>query len=458
MSRRSGGMDMTVGSPTKLLVVFAIPMLIGAVFQLMYNMVDTIVLGKFVSAEALASVGATTSTTGMVIMIGNALTNAVSILVSHAWGAKDEAQVRRIVGGTLSVVAVCSLAIGAASVALARPLMRLLNTPENILDGATLYVQIVCGMYIAQMLYNTSAAVLRAIGDSRTPLAFLILCSLMNIALDLIFVLGLNAGVAGVAWATVISQLFSAVLCCAYMWKKYPALRFERNALRPGGDLLASFGRIALPMTAQNLMLMVGQMVISRVINGFGSDIVAAYTVGGKVEQLATVIISQVAFSFSIYAGQNYGAKRYARIEQGVRRALALLGAMTAVAMVMMLGFGRSLALLFVDAGETAILDAAMEMLRVEAAFMPALCAIWLYNSALRGMGLIRPTVVSGMLELVSKVGFSIALSAVYGTMGIWFASPLGWIIGLAMSGGYYYFAHWKERALQADAAADGGV
>ena len=141
MSRRSGSMDMTVGSPTKLLVVFAIPMLIGAVFQLMYNMVDTIVLGKFVSAEALASVGATTSTTGMVIMIGNALTNAVSILVSHAWGAKDEAQVRRIVGGTLSVVAVCSLAIGAASVVLARPLMRLLNTPENILDGARVIYQ-----------------------------------------------------------------------------------------------------------------------------------------------------------------------------------------------------------------------------------------------------------------------------------------------------------------------------
>lgn len=458
MSRRSGGMDMTVGSPTKLLVVFAIPMLIGAVFQLMYNMVDTIVLGRFVSAEALASVGATTSSTGMVIMIGNALTNAVSILVSHAWGAKDEAQVRRIVGGALSVVVVCSLAIGAATVFLARPLMRLLDTPANIIEGAVLYLQIVCGMYIAQMLYNTSAAVLRAIGDSRTPLVFLILCSLMNIALDLVFVLGLNAGVAGVAWATVISQLTSAALCCVYMWKKYPELRFCRAELLPDGDLLRRFCQIALPMMAQNVMLTAGQMVISRVINGFGSDVVAAYTVGGKVEQLTTVVISQVAFSFSIYAGQNYGAKCYDRIHQGIKRALALLGALTAIAMVMLLGFGHPLALLFVDAKETAILDSAMDMLHVEAAFMPALCAIWLYNSALRGMGLIRPTVISGMLELVSKVGFSIALSAIYGTMGIWFASPLGWIIGLVMSAGYYYFSHWKERALQADAAANGGV
>ena len=230
MKRNNGGMDMTVGSPTKLLVLFAIPMLIGSIFQLMYSMVDTIVLGRFVSAEALASVGATGSTVGMIIMWGNAVTNGISILVSQAWGAKDEERIRRIVGASFSVALTVSLVIGALSVVLARPLMLLLGTPQNILEGAVTYIRIVCGVCIAQMFYSASAAVLRAIGDSRTPLIFLILCSLMNIALDLLFVLAFENGVAGVAWATVISQLTSAALCCASAAASFaPRRRFSSS-------------------------------------------------------------------------------------------------------------------------------------------------------------------------------------------------------------------------------------
>lgn len=454
MKRNNGGMDMTVGSPTKLLVLFAIPMLIGSIFQLMYSMVDTIVLGRFVSAEALASVGATGSTVGMIIMWGNAVTNGISILVSQAWGAKDEGRIRRIVGASFSVALTVSVVIGALSVVLARPLMLLLGTPQNILEGAVTYIRIVCGVCIAQMFYSASAAVLRAIGDSRTPLFFLILCSLMNIALDLLFVLAFENGVAGVAWATVISQLTSAALCCAYMWKKYSMLRFSRSELRPGKKILRQLAAIALPMVFQNTMLTGGQMVISSVINSFGSDIVAAYTVGGKVEQLVTVIVSQVAFSFSVYSGQNYGAKKYDRINLGVRRALGLLAGLTAFSMTVLLVFGRPLALMYVRAEETAILEAALSMLRIEAIFMPALVTIWLYNSALRGMGQIRATVISSILELASKVGFSVVLSRMIGYVGIWYASPLGWVIGLAMSEGYFYFGKWKKRALEADAKA----
>lgn len=449
--QKRGGMDMTIGNPTKLLVLFAIPMLIGSVFQLMYNMVDTIVLGRFVSAEALASVGATTSTTGMIIMWGNALTNGISILISHAWGAKNEKKIRKIVGASFSVALVVSITIGILAILLARPIMLLLGTPENIRDGAVTYIRIVCGVSIAQMFYNTSAAVLRAIGDSRTPLIFLILCSLMNIVLDLLFVVVFGAGVAGVAWATVLSQLTSAVLCCAYMWKKYSLLRFEKSDLRPESDLLKQLAKIALPMAVQNTMLTGGQMVISSVINSFGSDIVAAYTVGGKVEQLVTVIVSQVAFSFSVYSGQNFGAKKYDRIGLGVKRALLLLGCLTAFSMTVLLGFGRPLALMFVNADETVILESALEMLRVEAIFMPALVAIWLYNSALRGMGMIKITVISSILELASKIGFSVGLSSFMGPMGIWLASPLGWVIGLAMSAGYFYFGKWKQKALAAE-------
>lgn len=452
MNQKRGGMDMTVGEPMKLLIVFVIPMLIGSVFQLMYNMVDTIVLGRFVSAEALAAVGATGSSVGLIIMVGNSLTNGLSILLSHAWGAKDEASVRRIIGLSLGVALASAVVIGSLSIFMAEPLMRLLGTPENIIDGSVMYIQIVCGMFFAQMFYNTSAAMLRAIGDSRTPLVFLILCSVMNIVLDLVFVVAFDNGIAGVAWATVLSQLTSAVLCCTYMWRKYPVLRFAASDIRPDSVLMLRFLKIALPMTFQHIMLCGGQMVISSVINSFGSDIVAAYTVGIKVEQLVTVVVSQVAFSFSVFSGQNYGAKLYDRINLGVKRSLVLLGGLTAVAMTILLSFGRPLALLFVQAEEKVILESALEMLRVEAIFMPALCTIWLYNSALRGMGLVKPTVISSILELASKIGFSVVLSRFFGPIGIWFASPLGWVIGLVQSAGYFYFGKWKEKALAADA------
>lgn len=454
MSAKNQGMDMTVGSPMRLLIVFAIPLLIGSIFQMMYNMVDTIVLGRFVSAEALASVGATSSTVGLIVMIGNALTNGMSILISQAWGAKDMTGVRRITGQSLVISVFSSLAIGAFSFLFARPLMVLLGTPENIIDGSVTYIRIVCGMFVAQMFYNSSAAVLRAIGDSRTPLFFLILCSLMNIALDLLFVVSFDSGIAGVAWATVLSQITSAVLCCIYMWRKYSVLRFDSGDVRPDAAVLKRYAAISLPMAIQNIMLMGGEMVISGVINSFGSNVVAAFTVGNKVQQLVTVVVSQVAFSFSIYSGQNYGAKKYDRINLGIRHALLLLCGMTAVAMAVMLSCGRYMALLFIKAEETAILEIALEMIRVVAFFLPALVIIWMFNSALRGMGLIRPTVISGILELASKVGFSIVLSRIFGSVGIWYANPLGWVIGLAMSAGYYYFGNWKQRALEADARA----
>lgn len=454
MQRKNTSLDLTAGEPMKLLILFAIPMLVGSVFQLMYNMVDSAVLGRFVSKNALAAVGATQSTMSLVIMIGNAITNGFSILISHACGAKDSASVRRIIAHAFVIALTAGLAVALLSVIFSAPLMRMLGTPDAILSDAVLYLSITCGLYICQLFYNASAAILRAIGDSRTPLYFLILCSVMNIALDLLFVLAFGMGVDGVALATVISQLVSAVLCCIYMWKKYEALRFGISDMRPDRALLKKFSGITLPMAFQNIMLSVGMMAITYVINSFGEDIVAAYTVGDKVEQLVTVVISQVAFSFSIYAGQNYGAKKYDRISLGFKRSYVLLGVLVALAMGVLFAFGDRLALVFVKAEEVATLEAALKMIRIDAAFMPMLCLIWLYNSALRGIGCIKPTVISSLLELCSKIGLSFLLSYLAGYIGIWFAAPVGWVIGLIPSAGYYHFGKWKAQALEADSAA----
>ena len=452
MQRKNTSLDLTRGEPMKLLILFAIPMLVGSVFQLMYNMVDSAVLGRFVSKNALASVGATQSTMSLVIMLGNSVTNGFSILVSQAWGAKDKAGIRRIIAHSFSIALIVGILVAVLSLIFASPIMRMLGTPEAIFGDSVIYLTIACGLYICQLFYNSSAAILRAIGDSRTPLYFLILCSIMNVALDLLFVIVFHMGVAGVALATVISQATSAVLCCIYMWKKYEDLRFSIADMQLNKSLVKKFAGITLPMAFQNVMLSVGMMAITYVINSFGEDIVAAYTVGGKVEQLATVVISQVAFSFSIYSGQNYGAKKYDRIDLGLRRAFVLLGTMTAISMVVMFTFGDKLALMFVKPEETATLEAALKMIRIDSGFMPMLCLIWLFNSTLRGMGRIKPTVISSLLELCAKIGLSFLLSHFFGYVGIWLAAPIGWVIGIIPSAGYYYFSGWKQKSIEADA------
>ena len=454
VQRKNSSIDLTRGEPLKLLILFAIPMLIGSVFQLTYNMVDSAVLGRFVSKNALAAVGATQSTMSLVIMIGNAVTNGFSILISHAWGAGDKKAVSRIVSHAFMITLGAGVAVALLAIFLAAPAMRLLGTPDTIFADAVTYIKITCGLFAGQLFYNSSSAILRAIGDSRTPLYFLILCSLMNIALDLLFVLAFDMGVAGVALATIISQSISAVLCIAYMWRKYEYLRFRFSDLRFDRPLLGKFTGIAVPMIFQNAMLSVGMMAITYVINSFGEDIVAAYTVGSKVEQLVTVLVSQVAFSFSIYSGQNFGAKKYDRIDLGLKRAYVLLGGLVAISMSVLFLFGDRLALLFVKPEETATLTAALKMIHIDAGFMPMLCLIWLYNSTLRGMGYIKPTLISSLLELFSKIGLSFALSALFGYVGIWLAAPIGWIIGLIPSAGYYHFGKWKDKLADAEKPA----
>lgn len=454
MANNSKALDLTQGNPTPLLIRFAIPMLIGSLFQLCYNMVDTIVLGQFVSPEALASVGATTSTTMMFTMAANAVTNAITILLSQAWGAKDALRVRRTVGQSMLLSVVWALLLGAIAFGGARPLMQLLKTPENIIDGSITYITVTCGLNIALTMYNASAQLLRAIGDSRTPLYFLILCCMLNVVLDLLFVIVLKANVAGVAWATVISQAVSAVLCLIYMWRKYPQLRFSVADMRPDRKLANALSKIAAPMLLQNMSLSIGMLVITSVINSFGSDIVAAYTVGGKVENIVVITFSQVAFSFSVYSGQNFGARKYDRIDEGMRAAARLILTAVAFSMVIMLLFAPQLATIFIDKSNAHILTNAVRMVRTEACFLPALGLIWLMNSCLRGMGHIKPTFISSIVELISKIGLSILLSSLFGSNGIWFAAPIGWVLGLIPGSLFYFFSGWKEKAIEADKKA----
>lgn len=442
---KAKNLDMTQGEPARLLVLFAIPMLIGGIFQLMYNMTDTLVVGRFASVDALAAIGATGSTTSLIMMLGQGLTNAVSVVISQAEGAGRQDRMKSCVAHAVYLVLAGSLVLGLASFFGARPFLTLLGTPENIINDAVSYVQITGGLSIALTAYNGVAAVLRAIGDSKTPLYFLILCSLLNVVLDLVFVIAFHGGVPGVAIATVISQAVSVVLCVFYMVRRYPRLRPDAASFRFDGKIIREYLTIGLPMCFQSGVLCVGMFVITAVINSFGSDIVAAYTIGGKVEQLATLSFSNLAFSFSVYAGQNYGARLYRRIGEGLKKGLLIIVGLTILSSAVMLLFARPLAQIFLEEDVAAVLDGAVAMIRTEACFFWALGIIWAVNSTLRGMGLVRIALVSSIVELVCKIGISVTLSQVIGSAGIWIAAPSGWVLGLIPS--LIYLLRWFKHA-----------
>ena len=442
---KAKNLDMTQGEPARLLVLFAIPMLIGGIFQLMYNMTDTLVVGRFASVDALAAIGATGSTTSLIMMLGQGLTNAVSVVISQAEGAGRQDRMKSCVAHAVYLVLAGSLVLGLASFFGARPFLTLLGTPENIIDDAVSYVQITGGLSIALTAYNGVAAVLRAIGDSKTPLYFLILCSLLNVVLDLVFVIAFHGGVPGVAIATVISQAVSVVLCVFYMVRRYPRLRPDAAYAALDCKIIREYLSIGLPMCFQSGVLCVGMFVITAVINSFGSDIVAAYTIGGKVEQLATLSFSNLAFSFSVYAGQNYGARLYRRIGEGLKKGLLIIVGLTILSSAVMLLFARPLAQIFLEEDVAAVLDGAVAMIRTEACFFWALGIIWAVNSTLRGMGLVHIALVSSIVELVCKIGISVTLSQVIGSAGIWIAAPSGWVLGLIPS--LIYLLRWFKHA-----------
>ena len=444
MQKKSTSLNMTQGNPVKLLILFAIPMFIGGLFQLMYNMVDTIVVGRYVSIEALAAIGATSSTMMFFMQMGGGMTNALSVIVSQAEGARQEARLKKALSHALYLVLFGGILLGLIAFFGARPLMRLLGTPENIIDDSVRYIRIVGGLTIALMSYNGVAAVLRAIGDSRTPLYFLIICSLLNVALDLFFVLALNLGVTGVAWATILSQCVSALLCVTYMLKKYPRLRPDAAAWRFDGEMIREYIRIGVPMCLQSATLCVGMFVITAVINSYGSVTVAAFTIGSKVEQLATVSFSNLAFSFSVYAGQNFGARKYDRIKEGLRKGLMIVGSLALLSTLIMELFAPGLAMLFMDEGNEIVLERAVAMIRIEAALLIALGFIWSLNSCLRGIGAVRITLLSSIVELVCKIGLSLLLPIFLGYIGIWIAAPSGWVLGMIPS---VIFLFWWAKA-----------
>ena len=420
--------DMTVGSPTKLLLSFTVPLLIGNIFQQFYSMVDAIIVGRFVSTDGLAAVGVTGSMSFLVLGFVQGMTSGFAVPVSQRFGAEDYGGMRRAVAMSVYLSLAMTVIVTLLSVFTAMPLLRLIDTPENIIGDAYRYIVVIFAGTGAAVFYNMISCVLRALGDSKTPLYFLIVASLLNVVLDLVFILNFSMGVAGAAWATVISQAVSAILCLVYMIKRYPILKFQRQDWRLNLPVCAAEIKIGLPMALQFSITAVGVMILQSAINSFGSDTVAAYTAASKVEQLATQALMSMGATMATYTGQNLGAGRIDRIRLGARRGVMLSILFSVIGGLIVVVFGDQLLRLFITGDQPRVMAEARLYINITSAGLPVLGVLFVFRNTLQGMGDGLVPMLAGFFEVVVRVLVAFFVAKWIGYVAICIASPGAWL------------------------------
>ena len=436
--------DMTTGNPVKLILLFSIPLLIGNIFQQFYSMVDTIIVGRFIGVDALAAVGSTGSMSFLINGFVVGLTSGFAVLVSQKFGAKDEEGLKKAVASALVLALIATGIVTLVSVLLAKPMLHLMNTPDNIIDDANAYIIIIYAGTIVTVVYNIIAGILRALGDSKTPLYFLIVASILNIVLDIVFIVNFSMGVAGAAWATIISQGVSGLLCIIYTYKKYKILRLKKEDFKVKSRVYKKHLKIGIPMALQFSITAIGIMTVQGALNVFGSSAIAAYTAASKVLQ----IVMQPAITFGVtmatYCGQNLGAKNYIRIKEGVKKCTEISVITSIIAGIILVFGGKFFVGLFIENPDASILAYAQECLNYSAIFFIPLGLIFIYRNALQGMGESFVPMMAGAFELIARAVVAFTLPSFIGYTGICLADPVAWL-SAAIPLGIYYFKKMKS-------------
>ncbi|MSS63060.1 MATE family efflux transporter [Velocimicrobium porci] len=421
--------DMTVGKPGRLILLFTIPLIIGNIFQQLYSMVDTIIVGRYVGVSALASVGLTGPMSFLILGFVMGLTGGFAVIVAQRFGAKDEDGLRHAVAISIYLCVFFTIVLTAIGMGTAKIILIAMNTPEDVLTDAYIYIMIIFAGIGATFLYNMIACILRALGDSRTPLYFLIFSSIVNIVLDLVLIINFNMGVAGAGIATVISQGLSGILCVIYTKRKYPILKFQKKDFRFDWTLIQKHLTIGLPMAFQFSITAVGVIILQGALNLFGADYIAGFTAANKVEQLVSQPANSFGTTMANYTGQNLGAGKYERIKEGTRKCSIITLAFAVLAALIVFYFGKDLTLLFVKEGNAKVLKASREYLNTIAVFLPVLSLLFVYRNVLQGMGRSFVPLMAGVAELVARTIGAITFPAILGFVGICIAGPFAWIL-----------------------------
>lgn len=421
--------DMTTGSPMKLILGFAVPLLFGFLFQQFYSVVDTVIVGQFLGVKALAGVGSTGSLNFMIIGFCMGVCNGFAIPVAHKFGAKDFSGMRQFIANSIWLSAVFAVAMTAAVVLLCRNILTWMNTPADIFEYAYIYILIIFWGIPASYLYNLLSGIIRSMGDSKTPLMFLLLSSVLNIGLDLLCILTFHMGIAGAAAATVVSQLISGVLCLFYMKRKFDILEITKEEWKVNFGHMRMLCGMGVPMGLQYSITAIGSVILQTSVNSLGSVAVAAVTAAGKVSMFFSCPFDAMGSTMATYGGQNVGAKKLDRLGKGLF-SCSILGIGYALAAFAVLFFaGDVFTGLFVNEGGAEIIADARQMLVIMSAFYIPLAFVNIIRFMIQGMGFSAFAVLAGVCEMVARALAGIFLVPAFGFTGACFASPLAWIL-----------------------------
>lgn len=437
--------DMTTGSPVRHILKFALPLLIGNLFQQLYNMVDSIVVGNFVGKNALAAVGACGSMNFLFFSLSSGLAIGIGIIVSQYFGAKDEKNVRSTIANSIYVLLMAALSVSVIGIIFAPQLLKLLVTPDNIIGDSTIYMRTTCAGIIAIAFYNGVSAILRALGDSRTPLYFLILSSIVNVILDLTFVRALEMGVFGVALATIISQAVSAVTCLIYAYHKVPYFRLTKEELRPHKEIILKSFRLGMPVALQNSMIAISCMVLQGVVNSFGDTVMAAYTITNRIEQIVQQPYGSLGAALTTYSGQNIGAGKIDRVKKGFRQAILMALIFSILLIPVAYLFGSRIVGIFVK--EQEVIDIGYRALRITSLCYFGLGMIYVPRALLNGCGDTGFAMLNGISEVVCRILYSPIFTRIslLGYWGIWCTTAATWITTAIVCVVRYFQGKWKK-------------
>ena len=437
---KSAQNDMTVGNPMKIILGFTLPIFIGNVFQQFYNMADAVIVGKFVGNKALAAVGSTGTIMFLIYGFVVGMTAGFTVLTAQKFGAGDMKGMRKTVAGAGILSFVVGALLTILFMAFMKPLLILMNTPSDIFADAYSYIMIVSGGILAQMLYNLLSSILRALGNSKLPLVFLIISALLNIVLDLAFIVGFGMGAKGAAVATVIAQGVSGILCLFYIIAKIPILHLKREDLYVGSTIYKNQLRIGVPMALQYSITAIGTMMVQSSLNILGSTLVAAYTAAGKIEQVVTQAYVAMGTTMATYAAQNMGAGSVKRIREGFKACTVIGVVYSFVAAGFIMTVGKYMTYLFVSEDVDIIMNSVDIYLKCIGIFFIPLAVVNIYRNGIQGLGYGLLPMMAGVAELIGRGVVAVIAGTKRSYPGVCLAGPAAWVLAGGLLIVMYYF------------------
>lgn len=429
MAEKSTMQDMTSGNPSTHILKFFFPLLFGMLFQQFYNLVDTAIVGKFLGPQALAAVGSTGSVNFLVLGFCMGVCNGFAIPVAQKFGAKDDRGLRRFVANSVWLAVLFAVVMTVTVSVFCRDILVSMDTPADIIDDAYSYIVIIFLGIPVTYLYNLLSGFMRALGDSRTPLVFLIISSLLNIGFDLMAILVLHMGVAGAAGATVLAQLISGILCLLYMRRSFPVLHVRKGEWRLSGHCVARLCGMGIPMGLQYSITAIGSVILQTSVNRLGSTAVAAITSGGRLSMFLCCPFDAMGSTMATYAGQNLGAKKLSRVDRGIFACSRFALIYSVAAFVVVFFTGRYMALLFVKPEETALIQLIGTFLRWNGAFYFPLALVNIVRFTIQGLGFGKLAILAGICEMIARSVVGFFFVPRFGFIAACTASPVAWIL-----------------------------